>query len=220
MRGLCPAGTGVHQSQLVLSNDSTWYCCTSLLKAEAAATSTTDNSFISVGLHADYPLVTELNPLVLPFALIFGLLGLYLCVCVCVCVCRKYKVCHFIQRTHSSAVLRLLSLSVPTLSKLSRHSFNLQSPLHHPQVTRQTHLPSRSLLSLQLFFLLLSILDKYIQYYYLLTISASVFLFTFENPMFVQASHLFQRALYMCSEMGGCKKCWEMQLLITLWRCI
>lgn len=27
--------------------------------------------------------------------------------------------------------------------------------------------------------------------------------------MFVQASDLFQRALYMCSEMGGCKKCWE-----------
>lgn len=31
-------------------------------------------------------------------------------------------------------------------------------------------------------------------------------LVTFETPTFVQASDLFQRALYMCSEMGGCKK--------------
>lgn len=57
-----------------------------------------------------------------------------------VCVCVEYKVCHFLQRTRSSAEFRLLSLRVPTLFKLSRHSFNLQLLpswiLHHPQVTR------------------------------------------------------------------------------------
>lgn len=126
MRRLCSAGIcrRVHQSQAAVSDESAWHRC-AFSNGYAAAASTANNSLMSVDFHC-WP-SSGGQPHVALFTLIFGLLGLFVCVSVCI----EFEVCHFIERTHSSAGFRLLSLRVPTLFKLSRHSFNLLPLLLH-----------------------------------------------------------------------------------------
>lgn len=153
-------------------------------------------------------------------------------VCVCACVCTgmsNTRFCRFIQEhVHQKNLGFYLSAcqrcpNYPNIPLVLASWF-----LPHPRITRQMHPPSlRPLATSPLTFFSPVIHFRWIYTVLLSSYNCHICVFghfwNFPTSPFVQASDLFQRALYMCSEMGGCKKCWEMQLLIPLWkafRCI
>lgn len=195
----------VHQSRPAVSSESTWN-----RRTPPSDYGRIFNAFS----HGHDPLLFMGLTLLLPSSpLIFGLLGLLVCVCVRV----KYKVCFYLSVCQRCS-------NDPDIPSVFPTWF-----LHHPRIIRETHPPSpRPLATSPATFFSPVLRFRWI-YTVLLSSSYNLHICVYGHfwtpapPRFVQASDLFQRALYMCSEMGGCKKCWEMQLLIPLWktfRCI
>lgn len=166
------------------------------------------------------------HPHVALFPLIFGLLDLCVCARVCIGMSNKRFGILYREHVHQQNLGFYLSAcqrrtNYPNIPSVFPSWF-----LPHPRLTRQMYPPSlRPLATSPVTFFSPVIHFRWIYTVILSSYNRHICVFGhfWTPPPFVQASDLFQRALYMCSQMGGCKKCWEMQLLIPLWkafRCI